>query len=140
MRSAPSIRNKMIRLIDKIASDQLDKCIVKPTAFTRVTLVQDAESPDCLFALLMVGDDRAVLVDAGNMNFASDHGGKLRLHGFRNELNKFDIGPRELRFCVPGAYARAVNDQRFDRAELVPPTMPDHVERFAAWRSDRADW
>ena len=130
----------MIRLIDKISSDQLDECIVKPTAFTRVTLVQDADARDCLFALLMVGDDRAVLVEAGNINFASDAGGNLRLHAFRNDLNKFDIGPRELRFCQPGAYEHAVEAQCFDRAEFVPTTMPDHVERFAAWRSDRADW
>jgi hypothetical protein len=101
----------MIRLIDKISSDQLDKCIVKPTAITRVTLVQDADRRDCLFALLMVGDDRAVLVKAGSLNFAAEQGGKLRLHAFRNDLNRFGIGPRELRFCAPGAYERADSEQ-----------------------------
>lgn len=130
----------MIRLIDQISSDQLDKCIVKPTAFTRVTLVQDAGARDCLFALLMVGEGRAVLVEAGTMSFASDQLGKSRLHGFRNDLNRFGIGPRELRFCQPGSYARCTDTQCLDREAFVPTTMPEHVERFAAWRSDRADW
>ena len=49
----------MIQLIDRVDCDGLQKSIVKPEAFKKAVLVQDAGSKDDLFALLMVDDKRA---------------------------------------------------------------------------------
>jgi hypothetical protein len=132
----------MIQLIDLVDCDGVFKSIVKPEAFKKATLVQDAGERDQLFALLMVGDKRAVLVRQGGMSL---HGAtvsaRLKLQAFRTQLDKADVRSKELRFCAPRTYdERAVNADRFDPAWFVPATFPDLVERFAAWRAGRANW
>jgi len=132
----------MIRLIDEVDCDGLQKSIVKPEALKKAVLVQDAQRKDHLFALLMVDAERAVLVRPGTMSLNSIAvSSTLKLQAFRTQLDKADVRGRELRFCVPRTYEdRAANAEQFDPAWFVAPTFPDLVERFAAWRAGRAAW
>jgi len=132
----------MIHLIDKVACDALHKSIVKPEAFTKAVLVQDAGTADHLFALVMVDKTRAVLVTQGGMRFnATTGGGMLKMQAFRNQLYKAGVRAQELRFCAPGTYAEHVlGAERFDPAWFVEPTFPDLVARFASWRAGNATW
>ena len=132
----------MIQLIDKVDCDALHKSIVKPEAFTKAVLIQDAGTVDHLFALLMVDNTRAVLVTQGNMSLnAAAGGGMHKLQAFRNQLYKAGVRSKELRFCSPGTYTEhVVGAERFDPAWFVQPTFPDLVTRFAAWRAGKATW
>lgn len=132
----------MIQLIDRVDCDGLQKSIVKPEAFKKAVLVQDAAGKDDLFALLMIDDKRAALVAQGAMSLNAVAGGSmLRLQTFRNQLDRADVRIKELRFCAPGTYAEhALGADRFDPEWFVQPSFPDLVERFAAWRAGRATW
>lgn len=133
----------MTLLIDTVACDALYKSIVRLEAIKKIVLVQDGAAKDDLFALLMIDDKRAVLVAQGDMSLSATGGsGMMRLQSFRNQLDKAPgIRSRELRFCVPGAYGdHVVGSGRFDPQWFVPPTFPDLVERFTAWRAGRATW
>jgi hypothetical protein len=132
----------MIQLIDQVDCDSLHKSVVKPEAFKKALLVQDAERKDQLFALLMVGDKRAVLIKQGLMSLHSATvTATLKLQAFRTLLDKADVRGKELKFCAPRTYEEhAANADRFDLEWFVPPTFPDLVERFALWRAGRATW
>lgn len=132
----------MIRLIDKVDCDALHKSIVKPEAFKKAVLIQDAGTMDHLFALLMVDQTRAVLVTQGNMSLNAAAGaGMQKLQTFRNQLYKAGVRSTELRFCAPGTYTEhAVGTEQFDPEWFVRPTFPDLVTRFAAWRAGKATW
>jgi hypothetical protein len=132
----------MIQLIDRIDCDGLQRSIVKPEAFKKAVLVQDAGNKDDLFALLMVDDRRAALVAQGAMSLNAVAGGAmLRLQTFRNQLDRADVRIKELRFCTAGIYAaKAGAADHFENDWFVQPTFPDLVERFAAWRAGRATW
>ena len=114
----------MIQWIDQVECDALHKSIVKPDAFKKAVLIQDAGAMDHLFALLMVDNTRAVLVTQGNMSLnAAAGGGMQKLQAFRNQLYKVGVGSRELRFCAPGTCAEHVlGAERFDPAWFVQPT------------------
>jgi hypothetical protein len=133
----------MIQLIDLIDCDALHRSIVKPEALRRAVLVQDAAARDDLFALLLVDDRRAVLVNQGSMSLNARAGsGMLKLQAFRNQLDKFaDVRSKELKFCEPGTYkTRLAGGDTFDPQWFVPATFTDLVERFAGWRAGRATW
>jgi hypothetical protein len=133
----------MIQLIDLIDCDALHRSIVKPEALRRAVLVQDAAARDDLFALLLVDDRRAVLVNQGSMSLNARGGsGMLKLQAFRNQLDKFaDVRSKELKFCEPGTYkTRLAGGDTFDPQWFVPATFTDLVERFAGWRAGRATW
>ncbi|MEY8251352.1 MAG: hypothetical protein RPR91_03125, partial [Colwellia sp.] len=83
--------------IDEVDARYMDKCIVKPESFKKLYLVQSSKNENDLGAIITVSDEiaaekgkitRAVWVEAGNINFASKHGGKLALEHFRGWLNK----------------------------------------------------
>lgn len=131
----------MIQLIDVVEFDGVEKSIVKGEAFKRAVLVQDAGRKDDLFALLMVDDQRAVLVTQGKLSFNTTGAGMLRLQTFRVQLDKTNIRTKELRFCAAGSYDAQVAGARvFDPQCFVEPSFPDLVERFTGWRSGRASW
>jgi len=132
----------MIQLIDTVECDALHKSIVKPEAFKKAALVQDAGNPGRLFALLLVDDSRAALVPPGQMNLQATAGvAMLKLQAFRNQLYKAGVGTQELWFCAPDASAEQVDGMsRFNPACRVEPTFPDLVSRFTAWRSGKATW
>jgi len=133
----------MIQLIDKVDCDALHKSIVKPEAFTKAILIQDAGTTDHLFALLMIDKARAVLVAQGGMRLnATTGGGMLKLQAFRNQLYKAGVRSQELRFCAASTYTEhlAGGAERFDPAWFVEPTFPDLLTRFAAWRAGNATW
>jgi len=132
----------MIQLIDKVDCDALNKSIVKPEAFTKAILIQDAGTMDHLFALLMIDRSRAVLVAQGGMRLNATTGsGMLKLQAFRNQLYKAGVRSQELRFCAPSTYSEHLTGaERFDPAWFVEPTFADLVTRFAAWRAGNATW
>ena len=133
----------MIQLIDTVECEALYKSVVRLDAFKRAVLVQDAGAKDELFALVMIDDKRAVLVAQGHMSLsATSGGGMLKLQTFRNQLDKAsNIGARELRFCAAGTYrGNVLGSRHFDPQWFAPPTFPDLVDRFAAWRAGRATW
>lgn len=132
-------RERVIQLLDRVTCDDLDKTIVKAAALKRAVLVQDAEDRDDLFALLHVDDQRAVLVRSGNMSLQSTDTGQRKLLAFRNELDRCDISPRELRFCQSGTYNAVWDKPMFDPACFVP-VGADLAQRFASWRAGRAEW
>jgi hypothetical protein len=132
----------MIQLIDKVDCDALLKSIVKPEAFTKAVLIQDAGTTDHLFALMMIDKARAVLVIQGSMRLNATTGaGMLKLQAFRNQLYRAGVRAYELRFCAPATYTEHVlGADRFDPAWFVDATFPDLVTRFAAWRAGNATW
>lgn len=132
----------VIQLIDVVECDGLERSVVKLEAFKRAMLVQDVSAKDDLFALVMVDDRRAVLVAQGKMSLhATGGGGMLKLQMFRNQLDKSNVRSRELRFCAAGTYDRHVKgSDRFDPQCFAEPSLPELVERFAAWRAGRATW
>lgn len=132
----------MIQIIDRVECDSLHKSVVKPEAFKKVVLVQDAGNPDQLFALVMVDAVRAVLVAQGAMSLNADAGaGVQKLQAFRNQLYKAGVRSQEFRACVAGTYQdHARLETIFDPAWLSTQTPPDLTARFAAWRAGRATW
>jgi hypothetical protein len=132
----------MIQLIDVVDCDSLHKSIVRLEAISKAVLVQDAGNKDSLFALLMVGDKRAVLVRQGAMSLhATSVSARLKLQAFRTQLDKADVRGRELRFCAPGTYLEhAAHADSFDPAWFVPPTFQDIAKQFTDWRAGRAIW
>ena len=134
----------MIQLIDKVAPDQLQKSIVKPDSLVKACLVQSTELSEDLFALLMVDDQRAVLVAGGGMTLAAhataNGTGTHRLQTFRNQIDRIGIRTKELRFCQPGSLERSLQAVAFDPAWFVPASAPELVERFVSWRAGKATW
>jgi hypothetical protein len=135
------MRPDMIKLIDKVECDALERSVVKPDALRRAVLVQDAGAQDRLFALLMIDETRAVLVAQGGMNLAAVGGSAMqKLQAFRNQLYRAGVRSQELRFCVSGAYAQALEQDRFDASWFVAPTFPELVARYQGWRAGKAVW
>jgi len=133
----------MIQIVDRIECENLQRSIVRPEALKKVVLVQDAGTPDHLFALLMVDPARAVLVEQGPMSLSATGGsGMLKLQSFRNQIYKAGVSAQELKFCAPGTYGQhlAAGEQQFDPAWFVPPTLPELAARFLVWRSGKASW
>ncbi len=130
----------MIQILDRIDCSDLERSIVKSSAFKRAVLIQDVDERETLFGLLFVDDARAVLVRAGNMNLDAGVGGRNQLLRFRNELDRAGVSSRELRFCAPGTYKAAWNAQTFDPAWLIDESIADLAQRFSAWRAGRAEW
>jgi hypothetical protein len=131
----------MIRLIDLVECDDLERSVVKMEAFRKALLVQDAGRKDDLFALVLLDETRAVLVAQGKMNLSATSGGPFnKLQAFRVGLDKSGARTRELRFCAAGTYASVASADAFDPKCFVQPTFPEIVERFAGWRAGRANW
>lgn len=132
----------MIQIVDRAECDALHRSIVKPDAFKKAVLVQDAGSADQLFALLLIEGGRAVLVPQGSMSLGATSGnGMQKLQAFRNQLYRAGVSSYELRFCAAGTYEQLLaNGGHFDPACYVEPSFPDLQGRFSAWRAGKATW
>ncbi len=81
----------------------MDRCIVKPESMSRLVLIQNPDNENELSGMITIDDrnggfvNRAILIQEGNINFASRHGGKLALQVFRKWLN--DKAPHLLSGC-----------------------------------------
>jgi hypothetical protein len=131
----------MIQVVDTVECGALHRSIVKPEAFKKAVLVQDAETPGHLFALLMIDNARAVLVAQGKMDLHAKAGaGMQKLQTFRNQLYATGVSSYELRFCAPETFDRLTGSAQFDPQWFVDASFPDLQTRFGVWRAGKATW
>jgi transcriptional regulator with XRE-family HTH domain len=135
----------------------LDEIIIKPSQFLKLIMIQSDENENDLGALLLIDQDgdvrknpriRALWVQAGNINFASQHGGKLALKIFRDWLRKNcpDLMEKAiLRSCNALAMGEIHKSKQLSEAftnEIDEKIGTNKLlkESFNKWKQGEKDW
>jgi transcriptional regulator with XRE-family HTH domain len=139
------------RIIDSADARYMDQCFIKPSAFKKLVFIQSQGNQNDLAALLIINADimyrisstpnikAAIWVGPGNMNFQSNHGGKLVLQDFRTwiqSVNEDLIGNAEF-WELDGNYFDDVYKQLHLPIALLsePDTSSTAYKKFICWKS-----
>lgn len=144
------------KIIQRVAARNMEVCFIKETELKKVIFIQSKQHVNDLAALLLVKQDalyemsltpyfiNAVWVRAGDMNFHSDHGGRISLQKFRYWLSSVNadlIETAEYWLMEEVLFDNVYKVLLIPRNSLLPPDKSAfNFERFELWRQGKAPY
>jgi transcriptional regulator with XRE-family HTH domain len=152
-----NVKNRAFEFIDEVDARYMSECIVKPECFKNLHLVQSTKNENDLAAIITVtkevstgrGDiTRAIWIKAGNINFASKHGGKIALEALRDwiKTNAPDLLiTAELKSINAGMLDVVPLNRSLSRSFISEMDESKEINRllmasFMDWKSGKKDW